>query len=62
LQPRRHSIAEFGLAERAPGTFATSNGGEQLRLLPATRRGLVELGVGADDRDDLRASPARSIS
>src|SRR5206468_668513 len=35
------------------GRFATSDGGEQLRLVPAPRRRLVELGVGADDPDDL---------
>jgi len=51
---------EFGLAEHAPGTFETSAGGEQLRLLPATRRGLVELGIGADDPDDL-ARIARAL-
>ena len=51
---------DFGLVERAPGTFATSAGGEQLRLLPATRRGLVELGIGADDPDDL-AGIARAL-
>jgi catechol 2,3-dioxygenase-like lactoylglutathione lyase family enzyme len=51
---------EFGLVERSPGAFATTAGGEQLRLLPATRRGLVELGVGADDPDDL-ARIARAL-
>lgn len=52
---------EFGLAETAPGTFATAASGEQLRLLPATRRGLVELGIGADSPDDL-ARIARSLA
>jgi catechol 2,3-dioxygenase-like lactoylglutathione lyase family enzyme len=52
---------EFGLVETAPGTFATAHGGEQLRLLPATRRGLVELGLGADDPDDV-ASIARALA
>jgi len=51
---------EFGLTEGLPGTFATASGGEQLRLLPATRRGLVELGIGADDPDDL-ARIARAL-
>jgi catechol 2,3-dioxygenase-like lactoylglutathione lyase family enzyme len=45
--------AEFGLAPGADGRFATADGGEQLRLVPAPRRRLVELGVGADDPDDL---------
>ena len=52
---------EFGLIERTPGTFATTAGGEQLRLLPATRRGLVELGIGADHPDDL-ARIARALA
>jgi len=51
----------FGLAEREPGAFATARGGEQLRLLPATRRGLMEIGIGVDDPDDL-ARIARSLS
>jgi hypothetical protein len=48
--------AEFGLV---PGTgeskytFATVDGGEQLRIVPAGRRRLVQLGIGADDPDDL---------
>jgi catechol 2,3-dioxygenase-like lactoylglutathione lyase family enzyme len=33
--------------------FSTVDGGEQLRIVPAARRRLVELGVGADDPDDL---------
>jgi catechol 2,3-dioxygenase-like lactoylglutathione lyase family enzyme len=52
---------DFGLVEGAPGVFATGHGGEQLRLLPATKRGLVELGIGADDPDDV-ARIARSLA
>lgn len=44
---------EFGLAESAPGVFATMSGGDQLRLVAASRRGLVELAVGVDDPSDL---------
>lgn len=44
---------DFGLEERAPGRFATSDGGEQLRLVASARRRLVELGIGVDDGDDL---------
>ena len=44
---------EFGLEETTPATFATADGGEQLRLAPAKRRTLLELGVGVDDADDL---------
>ena len=45
---------EFGLQPEA-GTdrFATVDGGEQLRITRADRRRLVDLGVGADDPDDL---------
>ncbi len=53
--------ADFGLSpvteeSAAPGTpaaFATVDGGEQLRLVHTPRRRLVELGVGAEDQDDL---------
>jgi catechol 2,3-dioxygenase-like lactoylglutathione lyase family enzyme len=44
---------EFGLDDLGDGRFATTDGGEQLRLVPAARRGLQELGIGADDPDDL---------
>ena len=44
---------EFGLVPAADGRFATADGGEQLRLVHASRRRLLELGVGADDADDV---------
>ena len=44
---------EFGLVPTGDGRFATADGGEQLRLVTAPRRGLLELGIGADDADDL---------
>ncbi|MCS7478492.1 VOC family protein [Umezawaea endophytica] len=46
--------AEFGL-QRGPDDhrFSTVDGGEQLRIAGADRRRLLELGVGADDPDDL---------
>lgn len=44
---------DFGLAETSPGVFATTAGGQQLRLARAARRGLAELAVGVDDGDDL---------
>src|SRR5437868_11470393 len=44
---------DFGLAPLGDGRFATADGGEQLQLVPAERRGLQELGLGADDADDL---------
>jgi catechol 2,3-dioxygenase-like lactoylglutathione lyase family enzyme len=44
---------EFGLSERAPGCFATNDGGEQLRVVDRPVRQLVEVTLAADDRDDL---------
>jgi catechol 2,3-dioxygenase-like lactoylglutathione lyase family enzyme len=44
---------EFGLAPNASGGFATTDGGEQLRLAASPRRRLLEISVGADDHDDL---------
>src|SRR5688572_23484286 len=44
---------DFGLVDLGDGRFGTRDGGEQLRLVDAPRRGLHELGLGADDRDDL---------
>jgi catechol 2,3-dioxygenase-like lactoylglutathione lyase family enzyme len=45
--------SEFGLIETTAGVFATASGGEQLRLVPAARRGLHELSIGVDGADDL---------
>jgi catechol 2,3-dioxygenase-like lactoylglutathione lyase family enzyme len=44
---------EFGLIPTEHGRFATADGGEQLRLVKATRRGLREIEVGVDDQDDI---------
>src|ERR1700747_1103498 len=49
---------DFGLRRVGdrPGrglVLATADGGEQLALRPATRRRLLEIGIGADDSDDL---------
>src|SRR5580658_3821987 len=49
---------DFGLRRVGdrPGrglVFATADGGEQLALRPAERRRLLEIGIGADDPDDL---------
>ncbi|MEV4170448.1 VOC family protein [Nonomuraea sp. NPDC049709] len=45
--------ADFGLLATGEHTFATADGGEQLHLVHAPTRRLVELGVGVDDADDL---------
>ncbi|MDX6234324.1 MAG: hypothetical protein QOH68_3421 [Nocardioidaceae bacterium] len=44
---------EFGLEHRGGGVFATQDGGEQLRIVQAATRRLVEIGVGVDDSDDV---------
>lgn len=45
--------AEFGLTPTGGDTFATADGGEQLRLVYTPIRRLVDLGVGVDDPDDI---------
>lgn len=45
--------SDFGLAQGDQGRFSTLEGGEQLRVVQTPRRRLVELGVRADDTDDL---------
>jgi catechol 2,3-dioxygenase-like lactoylglutathione lyase family enzyme len=44
---------EFGLTETKPGVFATPDGGEQLRLVHAPIRRLIEVSIGAEDPDDI---------
>ncbi|MFM7271350.1 MAG: VOC family protein [Actinomycetes bacterium] len=44
---------DFGLEPTTSGGFATRDGGEQLRLVTTPHRRLVELGIGAEDADDL---------
>ncbi len=44
---------DFGLEYRGDGRFATRDGGEQLRIVAAPARRLIELGVAADDQDDI---------
>lgn len=53
---------DFGLAETGSGSFATRDGGEQLRLEQSRRRGLRRLGVGAADDDDLDRIAARAAA
>ncbi|GAA3207596.1 VOC family protein [Dactylosporangium siamense] len=45
--------ADFGLAQAGGNTFATVDGGEQLRIVRSDHRRLLQLGVGADNPDDL---------
>jgi catechol 2,3-dioxygenase-like lactoylglutathione lyase family enzyme len=50
---------EFGLAHRGGGVFATQNGGDQLEIVHAPSRRLVELAVAADDDDDIARISSR---
>ncbi|GAA3546471.1 VOC family protein [Amycolatopsis ultiminotia] len=50
---------DFGLQPRGSGVFATRDGGEQLEIVHAPRRRLVELAVAADDADDIAAIASR---
>ncbi|MFJ8669935.1 VOC family protein [Streptomyces sp. NPDC093600] len=45
--------ADFGLTPLGDGRFASTDGGEQLKIVHARRRRLEELVVGTDDADDL---------
>ena len=45
--------AAFGLADEGDGWFATRDGGRQLHLVEAPRRGLRRLGLAAASPDDL---------
>ena len=53
VAPTAEYYEEFGLTPTANGRFATVDGGEQLELVPAPTRRLLELGIGVDDPDDL---------
>jgi catechol-2,3-dioxygenase len=53
IQQATGFYADFGLHDLGAGRFATADGGEQLRLVERAQRGLVEIGIGCDDLDDL---------
>jgi catechol 2,3-dioxygenase-like lactoylglutathione lyase family enzyme len=44
---------DFNLTETAPGVFATADGGEQLRLIEAPVRRLIDMTIGAEHQDDV---------
>src|SRR2546429_8704865 len=44
---------DFNLTESAPGVFASADGGDQLRIVHAPLRRLVEVSIGADSQDDI---------
>ena len=45
--------SDFGLAHRGAGVFATLNGGDQLEIMHAPTRRLLQLSVAADDEEDI---------
>ncbi len=49
---------QFGLAPEPDNWFSTTDGGRQLRLVPAAVRCLREMRIGADDGDDLSRAAA----
>jgi catechol 2,3-dioxygenase-like lactoylglutathione lyase family enzyme len=49
----RDFYRRFGLAETAPGRFASTHGGEQLRVERADHNQVLEIGIGADSPEDL---------
>jgi catechol 2,3-dioxygenase-like lactoylglutathione lyase family enzyme len=49
---------DFGLAPGEQGWLRTTDGGDQLRLVPRPFRQLVELVIRASDHDDLRRAAA----
>jgi catechol 2,3-dioxygenase-like lactoylglutathione lyase family enzyme len=51
--PTAEYYAEFGLTDLGDGSFATIDGGQQLRSGAAPPRRLLDLTVGVDDADDL---------
>ena len=44
---------DFGLEPLGNGSFGTRDGGEQLKIVHAPVRRLLELGIGVDDQDDV---------
>ncbi|WP_327145416.1 VOC family protein [Nocardia sp. NBC_01327] len=55
----RDYYTDFGLSPGPGGWLGTSDGGDQLRLVQAATRRLVEITLGADTPDDLDAVAAR---
>lgn len=57
LTPSDSESATGGTGLLAPGAdvyrFSTVDGGEQLRIVAASRRRLLQIGIGVDDPDDL---------
>ena len=58
IDAARGFYRDLGLTETSARRFATSDGGEQLAVIEAARRGLASLRVGVDDADDLGRAAA----
>lgn len=58
IDASRGFYRELGLTETVARRFATRDGGEQLAIVEAPRRGLAALTVGVDDADDLGRAAA----
>jgi len=57
-EPVAQFYEEFGLTRSGPTTLSTTDGGEQLMLVCAPTRRLVQIVVGVDDEDDLARAMA----
>ena len=53
VEATRAYYTDFGLQPGSDGKLSTRDGGDQLKIVSAPRRRLVELGIAADDHDDL---------
>jgi catechol 2,3-dioxygenase-like lactoylglutathione lyase family enzyme len=53
VEATRRFYREFGLIETAEGVFASADGGDQLRIVSAPYRRLVQFVLAADDVDDI---------
>jgi catechol 2,3-dioxygenase-like lactoylglutathione lyase family enzyme len=65
VEATKQFYRDFGLTESPSGLFATTDGGEQLRVVESPYRRLVEFAVAADDVDDVerirRAATAHGL-
>jgi catechol 2,3-dioxygenase-like lactoylglutathione lyase family enzyme len=53
VEATRGFYTDFGLTENTPGSFATADGGDQLRIVHRDYRQLVEFVVNAEHLDDI---------
>jgi catechol 2,3-dioxygenase-like lactoylglutathione lyase family enzyme len=53
VRPTTDYYADFGLTDLGDGSFATIDGGPQLKIAQAPTRRLLEMTIGVDDEDDL---------